>query len=215
MDHTFPYPILLAQAQSPSTPAEVHAQEAAHPAPTAAQGGETHSGTEAAGHKEAFPPFDPTHFGSQLLWLAITFAILYAVVSRVALPQIGGIIETRKARIDADLAAADASRQRTDAAIAAYEAALSEARRKAQAMAEETRTGIKADIEARRGSVEADLSRRVAEAEGRIEATKTEALGHIDEIAADTVAALVGQLTGPVSPQEARAAVAAVNREPA
>ncbi|WDR06541.1 ATP F0F1 synthase subunit B [Devosia rhodophyticola] len=174
----------------------------------------THSSTGVPEeHGEAFPPFDPSTFGTQLVWLAITFAALYVVISRMALPRIGAILDDRKARIDGDLNAADASRQKTDAAIAAYEAELANARAKSHALAEETRQGIKADIDTKRQAVEADLSKKVTEAETRIQATKTEALGHVGEIAADTVEALVQQLTGAGSAQEARDAVAQVSKE--
>ncbi|MCE3544037.1 hypothetical protein LXJ56_28060, partial [Escherichia coli] len=70
-------------------------------ADTAATGGAsdahattTHSETGVA-HKGVFPPFDSSHFASQLLWLALTFAFFYLFLSRVVLPRIGGIIETR------------------------------------------------------------------------------------------------------------------------
>ena len=207
--------IIVAQAALPSTPAEVEAAHEAHEAADASQEGQLHAGTEAhpGGHSEVFPPFDPASFTSQLIWLAITFAILYVVLSRVALPRIGGIIEDRKTRIDADLANAEASREKTDAAIASYEAALAEARRKAQAMAEQSRASIQSDIAARRAGVEAELAQRVTEAERRIQATKSEALGHVEDIAAETVAAVVAHLTGPVNQDEARAAVAVAARE--
>ncbi|HTN61398.1 MAG TPA: ATP F0F1 synthase subunit B [Devosia sp.] len=180
-----------------------------------AEGGVVHASTEAHGgeHSEVFPPFDPASFGTQLIWLAITFAILYFTMSRLALPRIGGIVENRKAKIDADLAAADAARQKTDAAIAAYEAAHAAARAKSQAIAEETRNAIKADIDTKRKAVEDDLSKKVAEAEAGIQATKAEALRNVSNIATDTVQALVTQLTGSVSADEARNAVASAAKE--
>jgi len=198
------------------TPAEgdAHAAEATHDAATSPTDG-THATTEAHGgeHEAGFPPFDPSTFGTQLIWLAITFVVLYVVLSRLALPRIGGILADRKGRIDSDLAVADTSRQKTDAAIAAYEAALAEARKKSHAIAEETRNSIKADLDAKRQSVEADLNKKVADAEARIKATKNEALGHVGEIAADTVEALVGKLVGSVSAQDARDAVAQASKE--
>ena len=52
---------------------------------------------EGAGHaaEAAFPPFDPTYFASQLFWLAISFIVLYVLLSRFVLPRIGGAIEER------------------------------------------------------------------------------------------------------------------------
>lgn len=180
--------------------------------------GEVHAATEAHGEDAAhgvFPPFDPATFGSQLLWLALTFGALYLLMSRVALPRIGSILADRKARIDADLAEADTMRQQTDAAIAKYEADLAAARAKAQAIAEETRQGIRAEIDGKRKAVEADLSRTVAEAEARIQASKQAALTHVDEIATETAQALVGRLVGEVSPAAAKEAVLKVIQEQA
>ncbi|MDY6961657.1 MAG: F0F1 ATP synthase subunit B [Pseudomonadota bacterium] len=185
---------------------------AGHDDPTAG----THATTEAHGDDHGsgvFPPFDPATFPSQLLWLAITFAALYLLMSKVALPRIGGILENRKALIDADLAAADASRQKTDAAIAAYETALAEAKAKAQGIAGESRDAIQADLAAKRSAVEADLAAKVADAEVRINATKAEALTHVDEIAAETAQTVVTQLIGDIPTDSVRAAVAKASKE--
>jgi F-type H+-transporting ATPase subunit b len=211
--------IVMAQAETGDVlqqgevvaPAEEHAVEgeAEHGATDAAHATEAH--TEE--HSSAFPPFDPAVFGGQLLWLAITFGALYIIMSRVALPRIGSILETRRTRIDGDLREAERLRQETEKAAAAYEAALAEARKNAQAIAEETRVGIKADIDGRRADVEAALSKRVAEAEARITADKTAALTNVGAIAAETAQALVAKISGSVTAAEAKAAVAAVSKE--
>lgn len=203
--------VTQANAQEAAAPADTTAAapaaDATHADPTA----NTHATTEAhgGGHESGvFPPFDPATFPSQLLWLAITFGALYLVMSKIALPRIGGILENRKAIIDADLAAADASRQKTDAAIAAYEAALAAAKAKAQGIANQTRESIQADLASKRSAVEADLTAKVTAAEARILATKTEALTHVDEIATETAQTVVTQLVGDVSTDSVRAAVA-------
>lgn len=200
--------ILVAQAET-ETPTQEVVQEAAEIGAHGA--GDTHASTEHESYP--FPPFNAATFPSQLLWLAITFAALYMLMSRVALPRIGAILEDRKARIDADLAAADASRQKTDAAIAAYEQALATARRNAQALAEETRSKVQGELDAKRKGVEADLAAKVKAAESNIAAAKSEALTHVADIATETAQALVGKLVGPVGEQDARAAVAQVIKE--
>lgn len=182
--------------------------DATHADPTA----NTHATTEAHAGEDhgsgVFPPFDPATFPSQLLWLAITFGVFYLLMSRVALPRIGGILANRKATIDADLAEADASRQKTDAAIAAYEAALAAAKSRAQGIANDNREAMQADLAAKRTAVEADLTAKVTAAEARISATKAEALTHVDEIATETAQTVVSQLVGEVSADSVRAAVA-------
>lgn len=206
---------LLAQAET-SSPADavqdgaVVVEEHAADAPAS---GDLHATTEADGgehHATVFPPFDASTFPSQILWFAITFGALYLLMSRVALPQIGSIIDKRKARIEGDLKEAERLRGETDKAVAAYEQALADARQNAHAIAEETRTSIRADLDGKRKAVEEDLAKKVAEAEARIATNKNEALGRVNEIAAETAAALVTQLTGEANPADVNAAVAEV-----
>ncbi len=216
MAGTFTDPVLVAQAETAAPPAAetTHAPAAAEtPAAEthAAAGDETHA---EVGHAApaVFPPFNPDHFASQLLWLAITFGVLYVVMSRVALPRIGAILEGRRGQIDADLREAEALQQRTDAAVADFEAKLAQARANSQAIAEETRQGIRADIDARRKAVEAELAGKLGEAEARIRASKTGALTQVDEIAAATAREVVGLLGGDTTADKARAAVARAAR---
>ena len=143
-----------------------------------------------------FPPFDATTFASQLLWLAITFGIFYWIMKNVAMPRIAGILEDRKDRIAGDLSEAHRLKEETDAAIAAYEQALAEARNKAHGIAHDTRAKLKAEQDARREKAEADLNEKLLAAETQIAGIKTEALSQIGDIAGDTTSALVEQLIG-------------------
>ncbi len=195
--------IIVAQAESGNT--SEHAVVVDDHATAAT--GEVHATEEA--HSEVFPPFDPASFTSQLVWLAITFAVLYLALSRIALPRIGGIIDARKARIEGDLKEAERLRSQTDKAVAAYEAALAQARSDAGKIAEDTRQSIRADIDGKRSVVEKDLAARVGEADTRIQANKASALASVDAIAAETVQALVAQLGGDANDADVRSAVAA------
>ena len=201
---------LLAQAETSTSPADavqhgtVVVEEHAD-----APAGEVHATTEEGAHEATvFPPFDASTFPSQILWFALTFAVLYVLMSRVALPQIGSIIDKRKARIEGDLKEAERLRGETDKAVAAYEQALSDARKNAHGIAEETRASIKADLDGKRKAVEDDLSRKVADAEARITQNKNAAMTRVNEIAAETAVALVTQLTGEANAAEVNAAVA-------
>src|SRR5271167_2661754 len=89
---------------------------------------------EPAGHK-AFPPFQSQHFPSQLLWLGVSFALLYVLMAKIALPRIGAILAERSKRIGDDLAAAERLKERSDAAQAAYRKSLADARARAKTIA--------------------------------------------------------------------------------
>jgi F-type H+-transporting ATPase subunit b len=157
---------------------------------------QAHTEVPSGEHKGAFPPFNSTTYASQLVWLAITFVILYALMSKLALPRVGGIIENRQNRIDGDLAEAEKLKQQSDDAVAAYEKALAEARNRAQTIANETRDKQAAAAEASRKALEDQLNARMAEAEKTIAATKQTAMGNVRSIAADAAKAIVERLIG-------------------
>ena len=185
--------ILVAQVSS-SSPADAVQAGALQAASSAvADVSQAASGAEGTA-SYPFPPFDATNFPSQIIWFVVVFLALYFVMSRLAVPQIGGIIAKRRGRIDGDLKEAERLRGETEKAIASYEEALATARKNAHGIAEETRTSIRADLDAKRRSVEDELSQKVATAEGRIQRTKDAALGRVGEIAAETAAAVVRQL---------------------
>lgn len=190
-------PLAAAPAGSDIVVAQAHA-----PAPTAPAGHGTHEGS--AGHAPAgdhgqkghFPPFDGSTFPSQLLWLVISFGLLYWLMSRVTLPRIGRILEERHDRIADDLEEAAKHKADSHAAQVAYEKALNEARAKANNIAGETRNRLAADADANRKSLEADLAAKLTAAEERIASTKSEALTHVRGIATDTTEAIVSALLG-------------------
>jgi F-type H+-transporting ATPase subunit b len=165
--------------------------------PHAAEPGHATEGTEAHGGEHgAFPPFDPATFGPQLLWLAISFGLLYLFMSRVAVPRIGAIIEKRNNTVAGDLAQAGRLKEETDAAIAAYEQALAEARQNAHALGQNARAEAKAGIDAERRRIEEDLQQKLAGAETRIADVKSRALAEVDAIARDAASTMVEVLLG-------------------
>ncbi len=143
-----------------------------------------------------FPPFNPTTFASQLFWLVIAFVVLYVLMAKVALPRVGAIIESRQKCIADDLAGAASLKAESDAAIAAYEKALAEARARAQAIANETRDKQAAAAAATRKRLEGELNAKLAEAEKTIAATKQAAMLNVRGIAADATKAIVERLIG-------------------
>jgi F-type H+-transporting ATPase subunit b len=161
-----------------------------------------------ATHEEksgGLPQLNPADFSPQLVWLALTFVALYLIMAFVALPRIGEVIEERRDRVQRDLDAAERFKSDTDAALAAYEQALSEARQKASSMAKDMRDELTAATEKERSQVEGQLSAKLSEAEARIADAKTKALSSVNEIAAETAIAVVSKLLGEdVSPAEVK-----------
>lgn len=161
--------------------------EAGQTTGTAADGG--HGGS-------VFPPLDTSTFPSQIFWLVIFFGLLYLLMSKVALPRLGQIFHNRMARINGDIAKAQALKDETENAIKAYEKALSDARSNAQSIAAETKAKMTAEMDAERAALEKSLSVKTAEAETKIAAAKAKAMKDVGEVAADAAAEIVAELTG-------------------
>ncbi len=167
---------------------------------------QTEVGQEGGSHAN-FPPFDANTFPSQLLWFAITFGFLYWFMSKRALPQIGKVIEDRKARIARDLDEATEMQQKADAAAAAHEKMLAEARANAQALAQTARDQAAAETEAKRKGLDNEISAKIAEAEKQIAGTRAQAMSNVAEIARDTAGAIVERLGGRADPAAVKTAI--------
>lgn len=173
-----------------------YAEEAAPAADGAHAEGQAHTETGPDHSAIGFPPFDSSTFPSQLLWLAITFGLFYLFLKNVVLPRVGSILEVRRDRIAQDLDQAARMKEEADAAVAAYEQELAEARNKANAIGQQARDGAKTEAEAARKEVEASLDKKLAEAEGHIASIKAAAMKEVGSIAGETAAAIVEQLVG-------------------
>lgn len=156
------------------------------------------------------PQLDPSVFSPQLVWLAITFALLYLLMARVALPRIADVLEARKSRIDADLEKAAALRDEAQAAKDAYEKAQAEARAKAHALTAAAADRAAREAAERQQALAAKLAAQTRDAEARIAEARAQALAHTHTIAAEVARDAVRKLLGQeVDAAQAQAAVQA------
>ena len=161
------------------------------------QGQKTGAHTESeGGHGGGFPPFDSSTFASQLVSLLVAFVALYLIVSRIALPRVGSVLDARQKAIEGDLSEAQKLKDASDAALKAYESELAAARSRAQAIGAETREKLNAASDAERKRLEERLTHKLIEAEKTIATTREAAMSNVRSIAAEAAAAIVEQLTG-------------------
>jgi len=154
------------------------------------------TGHSGAGHVKVFSPLDTGTFVPQLVWLALTFGLLYVLLKRFALPRVGEVIEERRERIQRDLDKAEKLKVETEQALAHYEQALAEARTKTNAIANDVRAKLAAEVDTERAAVEAQITQKLADAEARIAQSKSKAMANVADIAADTAGAVVARLLG-------------------
>lgn len=148
-------------------------------------------------------------FAPQLVWLAITFTVLYLVMARVTLPRIATTLEMRRDVIANDLDEASRVKRQAEDALKAYETALADARSKALAIAADTRQKLNAEADREKAALQQVLAGRSAAAEAEIAAAKAAAMANVRQVAAETAAAIVTKLLG-ITPEPA-ALNAAIN----
>lgn len=165
---------------------------------------------EAAGHvaeKAGMPQLDFATFPNQIFWLAVALVVIYLVLSRVALPRIGGILADRQGAITNDIAAAEELKAKAEAAEKAYQQALVDARAEAQKIVAEARAEIQKDVDQATAHADAEIAAKAAQSERRIGEIRAGAVESVREVARDTAAALVSVLGGKADAKAIAAAV--------
>ena len=163
-------------------------------------------------HKGGLPQFDFAFWPGQIVWLLITFVVLYVVLARVLLPRVRTTLVDRDAKITGDMDAARRLRDEADAQARATHADLAEARARAQKTAADAKARSQAEAAARQGELETQLDAKLAAAESRIRQSREAAMAQVRGVAADTAATIAERLTGRApAPGEVDAALNAVS----
>ncbi|SMO58885.1 F0F1 ATP synthase subunit B' [Paracoccus laeviglucosivorans] len=158
-----------------------------------------HAAAGAAGHAASapgMPQLDITTFGNQIFWLLVVLAVIYWVLSRVALPRIGGVISDRQGAITGDLMAAEEFKQKAKDAEAAYDKALADARAEASKIVAANKAEIQKELDAAIAHADAEIAARAVESEKRIGEIRASAVEDARSVAREVTEALVQSFGG-------------------
>jgi F-type H+-transporting ATPase subunit b len=142
------------------------------------------------------PQLNFADYPPQLIWLAITFVVLYLVLSRLALPRVGAALTAREAKLTGDLDRAEKLKAEAEATIAAYHKKIAEARAESQAELKQAAAAMVAEASRREAAFAAEIGTRTKTAEAGIAAAKAAALADLRTVAGDTARSLVARLSG-------------------
>jgi F-type H+-transporting ATPase subunit b len=158
------------------------------------------------------PQFNIATFPPQIIWLAITFVVLYILMARVALPRIGNVLSERQEKIDDNLEAAEQLRAQAKADADAYTSELAKARESARAAIAAATQEVSADSAAKAEALGQRLTAQIKSAEAEIEKAKTNARTSIRDAAIGVAQAATQRLIGtaPAEPATAAAVDAAL-----
>lgn len=177
---------MISLLQEAATEAVEHTEEAAA---AAGHGAEQSSG---------MPQLDFSTFPNQIFWLIVTLAVLYWVLSRIALPRIASVLSDRQGAITGDLMAAEEFKQKAKEAEAAYDKALADARTEAHKIVEANRAEIQKELDTAIAHADSEIAARTAESEKRIREIRESAATDARDVAREVTAELVRSFGGTV-----------------
>jgi len=142
------------------------------------------------------PQFDPAVWLPQLIWLAIAFAALYLLMSRVALPRISDVLEEREHKINDSLRKAENLREEAETAAASYERMMADARAKAQAAVRKVREKAAEEAAEHHAELSEKLAEEIAAGEARIAEERARAVAGVRDMAVEVAEAAAARLVG-------------------
>ena len=153
------------------------------------------------------PQLDFSTFSNQIFWLVVTLVVIYFILSRFALPRIGGALAERAETITNDLAEAEDLKQRALEAEQAYERALADARAEAQQINIAMRAEIQAQLDIELAKADAEISARTAEAATALAEIRDSSVSSVKDVAKATAKEIVAVMGGKADAKVVTAAV--------
>ncbi|PPR79265.1 MAG: ATP synthase subunit b, sodium ion specific [Alphaproteobacteria bacterium MarineAlpha2_Bin1] len=133
------------------------------------------------------PQLDIGTFIPQLVWLFLTFIVLYLIMSRAILPKIADVLEQRQDRIASDLEEAEKLKNEAQKVLKTYEREIEEAHISSNKIVEEGKLKISSDINSLNNEFELMLEKLTKEAEYSVQEIKDKTNLEIKEITTELV----------------------------
>jgi F-type H+-transporting ATPase subunit b len=139
---------------------------------------------------------DPTWYPNQLLWLAVSFFALYAIVARFIAPSIKTVLDTRANAIDEAIAEAERAKRAADATRGDSESAGSDARNRAADILAKTQSEINRDAADATAKLNREIERRAEHAAAVLEDAVAKASAGVDAAAQSLAETMAQKLLG-------------------
>tara|TARA_B100000427_G_C15286399_1_gene497732 strand:- start:106 stop:696 length:591 start_codon:yes stop_codon:yes gene_type:complete len=146
--------------------------------------------------KGGMPQLNPEFWVSQIIWLVLTFGVLYIVLSKLILPKISDNLESRKSQILENIETAETQREESEKKLKEFEKIILKSKLDAKNYFNEARQKIIDDINNKRVALEKDIDEEISVAEQEVKNLKITSSKKINSIAVETSSELIKQLIG-------------------
>lgn len=143
-----------------------------------------------------FPQLKTETYASQVFWLFVSFSLMYLLMSRLALPRVGEVLESRREQKESNLKRAEQLQEEAEKAKESYEEALAKAQESAQEAITAAEQNIAEKMAAESARFAEHARKRVVAAEQGIEKARADALGSLADISAEISAEIVNKVAG-------------------
>jgi len=149
-----------------------------------------------SGESSGMPQLNPEFWVSQIVWLILTFGILYIVLSKLILPKISDNLESRKSQILENIETAEAQREESEKKLKEFEKIILDTKLEAKNHFNEARQKILEDINSKRSALDKDIDDEIYAAEEEINKLNIASSEKIKNIAVETSSELIKHLIG-------------------
>ena len=149
-----------------------------------------------SGESGGMPQLNPEFWVSQIVWLVLTFGILYIVLSKLILPKISDNLESRKSQILENIETAETQREESEKKLKEFEKIVLESKIEAKNYFNQARQKILEDISNKRVALEKDIDNEISAVEQEVNNLKITSSEKIKKIAIETSSELIKQLIG-------------------
>jgi len=143
---------------------------------------------------QGMPQLNPEFWVSQIVWLVITFGVLYLVLSKLILPKISNNLEARKSQILENIETAEKQREESEKKVKEFEKIILDSKIEAKNYFSEARQKVLEDISKKKISLENDIDNEISAVEREINRLKNTSDDKITKIAIETSSDLIKQL---------------------
>lgn len=144
----------------------------------------------------SLPQLDAAWFPNQLFWLAVSFAVLFTVVSRFIAPTIGNILATREQAITNAIAEAERAKQEAETTRGDFESTGNSARAKAAEIMATAQAKSSAAATEALARMDHDVARKIDQANARLAEAVAKAQSGLEAATVSLAAAMVEKLLG-------------------
>lgn len=148
-----------------------------------------------AAEKVGMPQLNPLSWFTQVFWLIITFAFLYAVIKKIVFPRLSDSIEQRNQHISDNIDQANSIKNQAEEKYQEYLKLLSTAKKEAQDLINNNKKVLLNNFEDKKKEIDMKLEEKLKQVNKEIDDFKKEAINNINNISTEIAKELVITVT--------------------